>query len=228
MRPRRQSSVALGVLLAPLALVTAASAEVISLLSQDRSVTARATVSPTNPPGPDQSADQTHQAPDFGAFDAAANAALGMGGAPLATAAARQTSSIVGALVHAEGDANATGVCEPPLGCGAGDASSRFAIRFTVPVSMHMRIIGGVSATSGAPRLRFAILGPGVTLVSDGEGGSDAIDLEALLTPGEYALEALVEATSGEAGAFLFDATFDAVLVGAEATSWSAVKQLFR
>lgn len=213
---------------APASWFAVAAGEVISLVGQERLVTASATVTPANPPGPDRTVEQSHQAADFAAFEAVAAASQALGGPTLASGEAQQASAIVGALVHADGTAAASGTCDPPVGCGAGDATSRFHIRFAMPVAMMVHIVGRVETISGAPQLRFAIVGPGVTLISDGNGGSDNIDLDALLTPGDYTLEAMVRAASGDAGAFQFDATFDAVLVGVETRPWGQVKQLFR
>jgi len=202
--------------------------QVLSLLTQVRHVSASATVTP-EPPAPEETVSEAQEAPAFETFDASVGANLGAGGPPLATGTASQTSTIVGKQVHAEGRAAASGGCSTvPSACGIAAAVSEFSIRFLVREATMLHLLGRVESEAGAPPLRVAIDGPGVTLVTEGNGGNEDIDLEALLTPGEYVLEARAAAQSGEAGSFRFDATFDDALVGVEGTTWSQLKQLFR
>ena len=202
--------------------------QVLSLLTQVRHVTASATVTP-EPPAQEETVSASQEAPDFESFEASVGANLGAGGPPLGTGTASQSSTIVGEQVHAEGRAAASGGCSTvPAACGIASAVSEFSIRFLVREATMVRLLGRVESEAGAPPLRVAIDGPGVTLVTEGNGGSEDIDLEALLTTGEYVLEARVAAQSGEAGSFRFDATFDDALVGVEGNTWSQVKQLFR
>ncbi len=206
-----------------------ATADVLSLVSQTRRIRATAIVAPVQPPG--DTVENTRQAVDYSPFAEVVLASLagGSSNAPLASAEARQTSSVVGDRVQAEGTASADGVCTDLLdGCGYGDAVSEFAIRFVVREATMVRLSGSVASSRGAPRLRVAISGPGVSLIADGTGGSEDIALDALLTPGEYVLEALVQADSGSSGSFSLDASFDDTLVDVAPATWSTAKRLFR
>ena len=180
-----------------------ATADVLSLASQTRHVRATAILTPIQPPGASIAVQQAEQALDFSDFAELAVAALGGGSSStvLATAEAAQTSSVLGDRVQAEGTASADGVCTDVMdACGSGEAVSEFAIRFVVHEATMVRLSGSVTSSQGAPRLRVAISGPGVSLIADGTGGNEDIALDALLTPGDYVLEALVQAGSGSSG----------------------------
>ena len=203
--------------------------DVLSLVSQDRSVTARAVLSP-QPPDPPQSLAAAEAAPDFGAFTKSVEVSVGAGGpggGPLGTGSATQTSTILGSVVHAAGRVAASGFCLLST-CGSAEAKSKFSIRFVVREPAVAHLIGGVATETGAPELVMALTGPGVSLVSSGNGGSEDVDLEALLTPGEYSLEARAVAQSGQAGSYRMDVSFTSELVGVESARWSKIKQLYR
>jgi len=208
-----------------------ATAEVLSLASQTRHVRATAIVTPIQPPGPGDSVERAQLALDFSDFAELVVAALAGGSSStvLATAQAAQTSSVLGDRVQAEGTASADGVCTDGMdACGNGEAESEFAIRFVVHETTRVRLSGSVTSSRGAPRLRVAISGPGVSLIADGTGGNEDIALDALLTPGDYVLEALVQADSGSSGSFAVDASFDDTLVPVAPATWSNLKQFFR
>ena len=206
-----------------------AHADVLSLASQVRKVRATAAVTPAQSPG--ETVEDTRQALNYTAFDEVVTATLAVGASSttLAIAEARQTSTVVGDRVQAEGAASADGFCTAAMdACGDGDAASEFAIRFVVREATMVRLSGSVTSSRGAPHLRVAISGPGVSLITDGTGGSEQIALDALLTPGEYVLEALVQVLSGSSGSYTLDASFDDTLVQVEPSTWSGLKQLFR
>ncbi len=206
-----------------------AHADVLSLVSQTREVRATAVVTRGQPPG--EIVWATRHAVDYTPFAEVVTAALpwGTSSSTLATAEARQTSTVVGDRVQAEGAASADATCTELMdACGYADATSEFAIRFVVREATMVRLSGNVTSSRGAPHLRVAISGPAVSLTADGTGGSEDIALDALLTPGEYVLEALVQALSGESGSFTLDASFDDALVQVAPSTWSGLKQLFR
>ena len=222
-----------GSFVVPLFLVAAfasrpAAGAVITLLSQERRVEASATLQ--QPPDPDDTVTSVENSDGFGAFAKTVQAHLGSGGpnaGPLGSATATQTSSALGTEVHAEGTASATSACSPTA-CGSARALSEYSIRFQVYEAQTMQFTGRVQTDAGAPELAVILSGPGVSLVSTGNGGSEDIDLEALLTPGEYVLEARVVADGGNSGRFTLNATFTSELVSVAPQTWSGIKRLYR
>ena len=222
-----------GSFVVPLAFVAAlasrpAAGAVITLSSQQRRVEAVATVQ--QPPDPDDTVTSVENSDGFGVFQKTVQVNRGSGGpneGPLSSATATQTSSALGTEVHAEGAASATAACSPTA-CGSARARSEYSIRFQVYESATVRLTGRVQTDAGAPELAVILSGPGVSLVSTGNGGSEDIDLEALLTPGEYLLEARIVADAGNAGRFTLNAAFTSELVSVAPLSWSGIKRLYR
>jgi hypothetical protein len=204
-----------------------AAGAVITLLSQERRVEASATLQ--QPPDPDDTVTSVENSVGFGTFEKTVQANRGSGPneGPLASATATQTSSALGTEVHAEGTASATSACSPTA-CGSARALSEYSIRFQVYEAQTVRLTGRVQTDAGAPELAVILSGPGVSLVSTGNGGSEDIDLEALLTPGEYLLQARTAANGGDSGSFLLNATFTSELVGVAPMTWTGIKRLYR
>jgi hypothetical protein len=222
-----------GSFVVPLFLVAAAASRpaagaVITLLSQERRVEASATLQ--QPPDPDDTVTSVENSDGFGMFEKTVEASRGSGGpneGPLGSARATQTSSALGTQVHAEGTASATSTCSPTA-CGLAQARSEYSIRFQVYEAQTVRLTGRVQTDAGAPELAVILTGPGVSLSSIGNGGSEDIDLEALLTPGQYLLEARTVAEGGNSGRFTLNAAFTSELVGVAPQTWSGIKRLYR
>ena len=224
-----------GSFVVPLCLLVAsvsrpASGAVITLMSQERRVEASATVQ--QPPDPDDTQTSVASSDGFGKFERTVQANRGSGGpneGPLGSATATQSSSALGTQVHAEGTASASSACGPPYpACGTARALSEYSIRFQVYEATTVRLTGRVQTDAGTPELAVILSGPGVSLFSTGNGGSENIDLEALLTPGEYLLQARTAANGGDSGSFLLNATFTSELVGVAPMTWTGIKRLYR
>ncbi|MDX2147023.1 MAG: GC-type dockerin domain-anchored protein [Planctomycetota bacterium] len=209
MESRFTPALAMGTVLAASAMIApTAFAQALSR-SQARSTSATAFAqAPGLPPSQQIDADAAF---DFNSYfgDSQANAtAFGVA----VNAAGRQESSFLPTVLTAVGRAtvNVTG---PIITRGTGAASSRLAYTFVLPRSTAVTLIGSLSFEGVPTEGRFALSGPGGTVLSvdyftGGPGGNKPLSLSTTLPAGTYSISmnAVIDSTSVSAEAeYLFN-----------------------